>query len=184
MLGCASHLKCLNLLFLDEMTAQLTPTLTRAWGMRGEQRQVTAWTRGHLKVHIFGAMDPIRGQAHHRFAKRINAKNFQAFLRRLLKKYPRGTLLLVLDNAFWHKSRSVAEVLSRHKRVHLFFLPKYSPDMNPIELLWKRLRWEVTHNHFFGDIMAMRHGLNTGMMRLNRNPEVIRSLSGQYVNLH
>ncbi|GAP71692.1 transposase [Candidatus Symbiothrix dinenymphae] len=99
----------------------------------------------------------------------FNATTFQLFLEKLLLKAEVGKkvngtkkkLLLVLDNAKYHHAKilqpwleSVSEVLE------LFFLPPYSPDLNAIEMLWKKTRRNVTHNHFFKSIELLRYELS------------------------
>lgn len=183
-MGGARHFWGLTVLFGDEATVQLNPTLTRAWGLRRHQVRVRAWPGDRRKTHIFGAIDIIRGRVHHRLAPVINGGQFQRFLRHVLRRCPRGCVVLVLDNAGWHKAKKLAPWLARHKRLKLFFLPKYSPDMNPIEPLWKKLRREVSHNHFFGDLPRLKIVLGRSLRRMNRNPKSIRSLGDQYVRVH
>lgn len=184
LLDCARHYRSLTLLFADEATVQLNPTLTRAWGLRGQQVRVRAWPGDRRKTHIFGAIDVVRGRVHHRLAPTINGGHFRRFLRHLLRHCPRGCIVVVADNAGWHKGRALQPWLARHRRLKLFFLPKYSPDMNPIEPLWKRLRREVSHNHFFGALPGLKRAVGTGLRRMNRDPRAIVALGSQYVNVH
>jgi transposase len=180
----ARHLKCLNIVFTDEVTLQLNPTLSRKWGIRGHQTQVTAWAGNHQKTHIFGAMDPVRGKVYRHFAQTINGLHFVKLLELLLKRYPRKRLVVVADNAIWHKSKILKPFLKLHKRLSIFFLPTRSPDMNPIELLWKLLRQQVTHNHFFGNLRELKKAAGLGLDGINRHPECIQALGQQYVNVH
>lgn len=183
-MACARHLQCLNIVFADEVTLQLNPTLSRMWGIRGHQTQVTAWAGNHQKTHIFGAMDPVRGKVYRHFAPAIDGLHFIKLLELLLKRYPRGRLVVVVDNAIWHKSRLLKAFFKRHKRLSIFFLPVRSPDMNPIELLWKLLRQRVTHNHFFGILKELKRAAGLGLDGINRHPESIQALARQYVNVH
>ena len=177
------HFRGLTLLFADEATIQLNPTLTRAWGIRGNQMHVHAWPYDRRKTHVFGALDIVKGRVHHRIAPVINGGQFQRFLMQILKSYPRGCIVVVLDNAGWHKRRALDFWLQRHKRLKLFFLPKYSPDMNPIEPLWKRMRRDITHNHFFGDLFNLKRAIKTGLNKMNLTPDTLISLGSQYVKL-
>jgi transposase len=57
-------------------------------------------------------------------------------------------MVVVLDNARWHHARALRPWLSKHRRVlRLDFLPPYSPDLNPVERVWKLTRRLCTHNH-------------------------------------
>lgn len=184
MLACASHLNCLEFVFADEITVQLTPTIMRAWGIRGQQKQVGAWTGGHQKIHVFGAMNPVTGKAHRHFADTINGEHFEKLLRLLLRRYRKGLLVVAVDNAYWHRGKVLKRFLARHGRLKLFYMPKYSPDMNPIELLWKQLRKAVTHNHYFGTMKQLKAALAKALDDMNLKPDSIRSLAGMYVNMH
>jgi transposase len=129
-------------------------------------------------------MDPLRGKVYRHFAPTINGLHFKKLLRILLKRYPRGRLVVVADNAIWHKSMALKPFLLKRRRLSIFFLPKYSPDMNPIEPLWKILRGRVTHNHFFGNIKGLKTALGCTLDGMNRHPESLQTLGKQYVDMH
>jgi len=135
--------------FEDEATVQLTPTLCGQWALKGIQPLIPSLARMNQKIHLFGAINAVSGKAHHRKAPTISSLYFIRFAAHLLNQYPRGRVILILDNAVWHKSCSFKLFQKKYPRLILFFLPPYSPDMNPAESLWKNLRREVTHNYFF-----------------------------------
>jgi transposase len=69
------------------------------------------------------------------FADRLTAGVFILFLQQLLRSTPRKVFLIV-DNLRVHRSQRVAEWVAAHaERLELFFLPKYSPELNPDEYL-------------------------------------------------
>jgi len=78
----------------------------------------------------------------------FNAETFAAFLRQLLRHRRRGKrLVVVLDNAKYHHARALAPLLRRYRRVlTLLFLPPYSPQLAPIERVWKLARRLAMHN--------------------------------------
>jgi len=51
--------------------------------------------------------------------------------------------LIILDNASIHKSKKVKNHLKRHPNIHLFYLPTYSPEYNPVELFWKWIKPKI-----------------------------------------
>jgi len=142
------------------MTVQLTPTLCGQWSLQGRQPLVPSLARTNQKVHIFGALNPISGKTHYRKTPTINAFHFQRFLSQLLSRYPKGAIVIILDRAIWHRGRSLKPFQLENQRLILFFLPPYSPDMNPTEQLWKCLRREVTHNHFFEKMPKLKETLD------------------------
>ena len=61
-----------------------------------------------------------------------------------------------MDNAKYHYAKILQPWLEYVSEVlELFFLPPYSPDLNPIEMLWKKTRRNVTHNRFFESLQAL-----------------------------
>jgi transposase len=65
------------------------------------------------------------------------------FLTQLRQRTPEKQIIIILDNASIHKSRKVKRYLERHKNIHLFYLPTYSPEYNPVELFWKWIKPKV-----------------------------------------
>lgn len=129
------------------MTAQLTPTLIRMWYPRRSQPEPTMWTGTRQKTHILGAINAKNGRFHSLQATWINSKSFIKFLKRIEKIYRGKNIIIILDNAKWHKSKKVWNYLLGHK-IYLEFLPPYCPNLNPTEKVWKWFRKDVTHNYF------------------------------------
>ena len=70
------------------------------------------------------------------------------FLKELSEQYPEDMIMLCCDGATWHKSGS----LRVPENVELFFLPPYTPEMNPIEQIWKELRRIGFRNEIFASL--------------------------------
>ena len=70
------------------------------------------------------------------------------FLEELSKQYPDDTILLCCDGAAWHKAGS----LCVPENIELIFLPPYTPEMNPIEQIWKELRKMGFRNEVFATL--------------------------------
>ncbi len=67
---------------------------------------------------------------------------------------------MVLDNARYHQAKIIQPWLELTKDlIELFFLPPYSPDLNAIEMLWKKTRRSVTHNRFFESLDNLKYDL-------------------------
>jgi len=102
-------------------------------------------------VACFGAVSLRTGRLVTGFEPKFNGESFQRFLESLLKhRSPGQRLVLVLDNAKYHHARALQPWLrQQRKRLALLFLPPYSPDLNPIERVWKLTRRLATHNRHF-----------------------------------
>ena len=99
----------------------------------------------------FGAVRPADGTFFSRNSDIFNGKSFEAFLKRLVRRRKKGhCMVLVLDNSRYHHARLLKPFLRRNRRIlRLVFLPPYSPDLNPIERVWKLTRRLCVHNRFF-----------------------------------
>lgn len=91
----------------------------------------------------------------------FDADSFKRFLEIILEKaMTKKKILLVLDNAKYHHAKVLKEYIDKIKdRLVLFFLPAYSPDINAIEMLWKKTRRGVTHNRYFSSLAEMSNEL-------------------------
>jgi transposase len=59
------------------------------------------------------------------------------------RRRPNKEIVFILDNASIHRSKKTKEFLKRHKNIHLFFLPPYSPEYNPVEIFWRWIKPKV-----------------------------------------
>jgi len=102
-------------------------------------------------VACFGAVSLGTGQFVRMMCPIFNAATFRTFLRRLLRQQTPGRrMIVVLDNARYHHAKLLAPFLHRHARqLRLLFLPPYSPQLAPIERVWKLTRRLATHNRYF-----------------------------------
>lgn len=167
------------LLYLDESEVHLHPYLTGMWTRRGRQPKVPA-AGIDRKIHLFGAVNYRTGRLAWRSADRKNAKEFLAFLREVVSRYPGKDLHLVLDNVAYHKTAAILEyVESLNGRIELVWLPPYSPNLNPIERVWKYIKKKYLANHFFENIFSVMEALVLALdcvnRALQRNPSLIGS---------
>ena len=70
------------------------------------------------------------------------------FMKRLAAAYPKDRIVLVCDNAWWHKSKYIVIPDS----ITLLFIPPYTPEMNPIEQIWREVRTTGFANKYFKSI--------------------------------
>lgn len=103
------------------------------------------------KLGVFGAVCVHEGRLLTYFENTFNALTFQSFLEYVLQHRTPGRLMvLVLDNARWHHAKLIQPWLIEHRHmIQLDFLPPYSPELNPIERVWKLTRRLCTHNRYF-----------------------------------
>ena len=109
----------------------------------GQQKRIPATRPGEKqKRHIFGGYNWLEDTITWTTAQIKNSSTFISFIEELLvKRYPTERVVLVLDNASYHKSASALAALSLFEhRVMIIWLPPYCSDLNPIERFWRFLK--------------------------------------------
>ena len=104
----------------------------------------------------------------------VDGIRFKKFIWALKKHLGTNKILLICDNAKFHKSLALKECYEEQKSwLHIEFLPPYSPDFNPIERLWKWFKGQFTHNRcwktnglLMRDLQNALDGLNDGQYDL------------------
>jgi len=126
-----------QLWFSDETGVEGDPRPRRRWVQPGKPRTVP-YLGDHIRQNVIGSVCPQTGQLFSLIVDGVDTDVFQFFLDEMAKAIPKvegKRQLLVMDNASWHK----AARLNWH-HFEPTFLPAYSPDFNPIERLWLRLK--------------------------------------------
>jgi transposase len=118
-------------------------------------------TRSHTSV--FGAVNVRTGQFVYQMNETFNALTFLEFLNTILSFRTDSKIIhLILDNSRYHHAKLLAPWLDEHKEeIILDFLPPYSPQLNPIERVWKLTRQKATHNRYFPDLSDIVQAVQT-----------------------
>ena len=105
--------------------------------------------------------------------------DFEAFLKQLLRHRSRGKKMIVLDNARYHHAKLLAPWLHRHRKdLALLFLPPYSPQLAPIERVWKLARRLATHNRYFANLDEVLIVVGSCFDQWRKPNAVLRRLCG------
>ena len=98
--------------------------------------------------YAFGAVDPISGDSFFLVMPSCNTACTNVFLKKLSEEYPDDEIVLVCDGAAWHKSKT----LIVPENITLVHIPPYTPEMNPIEQIWRELRTQGFRNEIFSTL--------------------------------
>lgn len=165
-----------HLLFEDESMIRAYLALQYNWFLKGQQRKIRTYGR-HEGAKLFAAINYETGFVTHREEETYDTAAFERFLNDILKQYPDGNIVMVLDNYRIHHAEKLQPFLKKNPRLQLVFLPKYSPELNPVEGLWKWLKGDVVNNVFFSKFYHICTHVAAFMKRINRHPlEVIDRL--------
>lgn len=145
----------LEIIYQDEVHFQVTTSVTRKWAPIGKQPKIKS-KPGKSNIPYSGYLSPRTGRL---VVKEVNWFNFETvigsirdYIKEMDDSFERH--LLILDNAPWHRKaarliRESDEYKDIRDVLEIEFLPPYSPDLNPIERVWRITRREKTHNKYF-----------------------------------
>ena len=171
------------ILFGDEASFPQWGTLSYTWARRG--KQPTIKTSGKRKGYkVFGLIDYFTGRFFYKCQEsRFNSETYIQFIKEVLSKTKKH-IILIQDGAKYHTSAKTSNYFSeRQDRLTVYDLPSYSPDYNPIEKLWKKVKKEGTHLHYFPTFQDLVDKVEEALIGFKNTANEILSLFGLYDNL-
>jgi transposase len=168
----------LDIWSLDECHFQQHGTRCRMWVPPEMKDPVVLHAPTRKSLALFGAVNLHTGQLVTMFCPVFDAQSFAVFVRLLLRHRRRDKLpTLILDNAAYHHSAASNTCASASRySFRWVFLPPYSPDLNPIERVWKLLRRLATHNQYFATLDALVVAVERQLHQFERPNHTLRSL--------
>lgn len=154
----------------DESRVGLLPVKRRRLTLRGV-KPVGRVQYTFESYYPYGAVEPTTGQSFFLELPELDADCFQVFLTQFAARYADSVNVLVLDNGAFHTARR----LRIPANVVLLPLPPYSPELNPIERVWRDLK-----DHLAGTLFERLHSLKGHAAQILKSytPATIRSLTG------
>lgn len=132
---------------MDEMRFGLISNYRRSWSLIGK-RTVVANQQEYANRYLYSAIDPLTGENFHIIGfDDVNAGITKLFLEALREQYKEYHILLVWDNAPFHRKKELHEI----KGLTTLYLPSYSPELNPVERFYGEIR-KSTANRVFQNI--------------------------------
>ena len=142
-------------------------------------------TPGQPQKHYgLGAVNYHTGETVVLIRKRKRRSEIAQLLQALLDKHPTGAIYLAWDNVSTHQDDEIeAVVRAAAGRLVLLYLPTYSPWLNPIEMLWRHYRREVTHCELFETVHALLDATHDFFARYNEIPDRVLSIIGARIKV-
>lgn len=168
------------ILFGDEVGFAQWGSLSYTWAPKGEQPQVM--TTGKRKAYkVFGLIDYRSGRFFWQGqTERFTSDTYAAFLTKVLAQTQQH-IILIQDGARYHTSQAMNAFFAQHAdRITVFQLPAYSPDFNPIEFLWKKVKKAATHLKYFPTFEALTTTVDHALLEFACLPHEILALMGHY----
>jgi transposase len=168
------------LLFGDEASFAQWGSLSYTWAPRGHQPAVP--TRGIRKAYqVFGLIDYLSGRLFFKaHTGRFNSESYAAFLLDVLAQ-TRRHVFVMQAGARYHTSKAMEAFFAAHAtRITMVQLPAYSPDFNPIEYLWKKVKKMATHLKHFPDFTLLQAEVDKALLHFAQTPHQVLTLMTRY----
>jgi transposase len=167
------------ILFEDEASFPMWGSLSYTWAPKGQQPKIkTSGLRKGYKV--FGAIEYNTGKFYHQeIEERFSSETYIDFIKMILSK-TRQHVILIHDGAPYHKSSAVKDFIRINNRLTEYRLPTYSPDYNPIEKLWKKVKQNGIHLKYFPDFSCLKQAVDCMFEIVENAKDEILKLFGFY----
>ncbi len=163
------------LYFQDEAGVSLIPFMRTTWAPKGKTPviKVTGKKGG---ICVSSAISPA-GRMVFRIEKgKMTSETYIDFLAKIILQHPRRKIVVISDNAPIHKSKTVQSfVLSNKKRILLFNIPTYSPELNPDEHVWCYLKSHELVAHQAQNTQELKKVVNYKMNKIAGKKRIINS---------
>lgn len=170
------------ILFGDEASFPQWGTLNYTWSKRGKTPVIK--TSGKRKGYkAFGLIEYFTGKF---FCKtqegRLDSDSYMEFLEMVMDSTQKH-LIIIQDGARYHTSQELKEFFDDNSdRITVFQLPSYSPDFNPIEKLWKKIKEKGTHLHYFPTFDDLKDKVDSILALFETEAKEVLKLFGFYKN--
>lgn len=136
----------------DEMILTTATTVQKVWLPVGEYPKIEVSTGGRKRRNVYGFLNLRTGREHAWKTEYQTMYVSRDILKKVRASYPKRKIVIFWDNAGWHKGRVAQEYVREDGNMEIVWLPRYAPDENPQEKVWKAGRSAVTHNEYIADI--------------------------------
>lgn len=162
----------MRLMFQDEAGFGRINKPKRCWCSKKTRPSVPCH---HIREYryAYGAVEPVTGENFFLVLPRCDTICMNVFMRELSKTYAEDQIVLVCDSAGWHKSKG----LEIPDNIRILHIPPYTPEMNPIEQIWKQLRSMGFRNETFKTLEHVVDRLCETICRLTN--ETVRSITAR-----
>lgn len=155
--------------FMDQSSPQTTSNTVRLWSF---SRPTIEKDTKKYKSNAFGFY-AIRGKSVIDFPEHSKKEDVMAFLEKIRSNNPRDRIMIILDNFRSHHAGKVQEK-AVELDIDLIFIPPYSPDLNPIEFIWKSIK-RIVSGSFINSRESMCGLIENAFSLLSKSPSYAKS---------
>ncbi len=161
--------------FFDAARFGTHSKIGRAWLEKGKRSPMLV-KLGFKNFYLYSAVEPKPGIDFTLQISHVNTICLNVYLVELSKAFPNDEIMLVMDGAGWHKSKS----LKIPQNIELVYLPPYSPELNPVERLWQYVKQHTIKNKVYVGLSALSNAVDQFLKSLT-HPVLTSLCSAHYV---
>lgn len=162
------------ILFIDAVHPTMATKPERGWIAKGIEKIILT-SASRTRMNIVGAIELSSMKIIHEEYETVNAASIINLFEKIKSVYADSpTVHIILDQSGYHRSNELAKYAEDH-HIQLHFLPPYSPNLNPIERLWKVMNEQARNNRFFKSAKDFRERIREFFSELPLLAESLRS---------
>ena len=153
-------------------------------------RETACWVKGNTVpavakqmireyIYAYSALSPQTGDCFSMISPLCNTDAMNEFLQQLSNQYNNYRIILILDKAGWH----ISHLLEIADNIRLLHLNPYSPEQNPVELLWREIRRKYFHNKIFNSLDDVENILMQALANYHTYKDDVKKLSKGFLNI-
>src|SRR3989338_746818 len=166
--------------FQDESSVSLVPVLGKTWAIKGKTPKIRV-TGNRGSIAVSSAISPA-GRMVFRIEKdTVTAASFIDFLKQMLKHHRHRKIIVIVDNSKPHIAKMVNNFIGENKsRLAIYYLPTYSPELNPDEEVWNYLKNVKLKAHQARNKKEFTPLVRRKLRSIQKKPELIKSFFFAY----
>lgn len=164
--------------FIDAVHPEHNTMAAYGWIKKGEKRRLKT-NSGRQRLNLHGAINIERMDVTIIESESINRDSTIQLLDTLDRKYCYAKeIIIILDNARYHYSKEVADLVDKRPRLKLVYLPTYSPELNLIERVWRFFKKNVLYNKYYENLSAFRQASIKFFRNIGQHHDALVALLG------
>ena len=163
----------LKVFFQDEARFGRISDLFSCWAPKGVRPVVQAQIIRQY-THVFSAVCPHDGESFSLILPYADSESMEIFMEGLSEQYSQHRLILVMDQAAWHRTSN----LKKFANIRIIYLPPYSPEVNPTEHLWEHIREKYLRNGFWLSTETLEDMLERALVLVEKSKQIVQGLVG------
>jgi transposase len=151
---------------------------------------MSCWVKGNMVpsvarqmvreyIYAYSALSPQTGDCYSMISPYCNTEAMNEFLQQLSTQFNHYRIILILDKAGWH----ISQTLKLADNIKLLHLNPYSPEQNPVELLWREIRRKYFHNVIFENLDAVETTLQEALLFYYQHGQDVKKLAEGFLSI-